>query len=165
MNGFPADRLRPALGFKRLAVPRVGHGAACHCAVDRPERLQKQTWWDFCGRNSCSILRVPWNCGDCGLPPDDIYIVYDFIWSRACAAAPAMSESGHLCILCIEARLGRRLNHFDFNPGVPCNFDREWFGSPLMPSRLMDVPPSHHRNVRYDAHGRRFEIIADGARK
>ena len=116
-DGIPADRLRSALAFKRLAMPTVGHRTACHCAVDRRERLQKETWVDISA--NCCLLHDPWNCRDCGLPPDDIYIVYKYIWSRACAAAPAMSERGHLCIPCIEAWLDRRLTCLDFDPTVP----------------------------------------------
>jgi hypothetical protein len=138
---IPASRLRPVLGFKRLAIPTVRHHTtACHCAVDR-QRLQKETWLDLIEADCC-LLHDPWNCNDCGLPSDDIFIVYGYIWSRACAAAPAMSELGHLCIPCIEARLGRRLNRLDFDPTVPCNYDHKWYASPLMPSRLRDAPPS-----------------------
>ena len=146
---IPADRLRPALGFKRLRVPKADHYAA------RP-RLQKETWYDFIGANSCCVLHGLGNCNDCGVPSDDLFILYDYLWSRACAAAPAMSERGRLCIICVEARLGRRLNHLDFDPVVPCNDERG--ASLLMLSRLRDAPPSPHRNVRYDARGHRFEI-------
>jgi hypothetical protein len=58
-------------------------------------------------------------CLDCGtdtLAVGDYYAVKDDVWSHA------GGDDGMLCVLCLEARLGRRLSTFDF-ADAPVNFN------------------------------------------
>lgn len=65
------------------------------------------------------------SCADCGTDtcPSEMglraeaYMVHDEVW----AAAGMGPKGGHLCIGCIENRLGRRLAATDFRTDVPLN--------------------------------------------
>jgi hypothetical protein len=53
-----------------------------------------------------------WRCADCGIDTDAIdeyYMLHDPIWQQA-----ADDVAGHLCIGCLERRLGRTLTAADF---------------------------------------------------
>jgi hypothetical protein len=80
------------------------------------------------------------SCRDCGLGPwafyeDDVLVhkdfyVHDALWNEVC---PEDDGTDHeyfgkfvLCIGCFEKRLGRELNHEDFNQGRPAtSFDAQ----------------------------------------
>ena len=49
------------------------------------------------------------------------YMLEDSIWQQATRSAPAH----HLCVGCLEERLGRRLIPDDFNLAAPANATRE----------------------------------------
>lgn len=63
-------------------------------------------------------------CIDCGMEtlstepgvPTEHYSVHDHVWQQAGAG-----RRDHLCIGCLEQRLGRRLNRHDFKPDVAVN--------------------------------------------
>jgi hypothetical protein len=54
-----------------------------------------------------------WICADCGLElfGETMYMVHDRLWLSVME-----TDEGHLCPLCLEARLGRRLKARDFGP-------------------------------------------------
>lgn len=68
---------------------------------------------------------LPTRCADCGWQvlssepgvDSEQYMVHDEVW----AAAEMRPDGGHLCIGCLEQRLGRELTWADFIPGVPIN--------------------------------------------
>lgn len=58
------------------------------------------------------LVVCDWRCSDCGIDTDAIdeyYMVHNPIWEQAIEAA-----DGHLCIGCLERRLGRTLSACDF---------------------------------------------------
>lgn len=58
-------------------------------------------------------MREKWKCLDCQVDTGKIgehYMLKDDIWKLV-----NNSKSGMLCIGCLEKRLGRKLNHSDFN--------------------------------------------------
>lgn len=66
----------------------------------------------------------PFNCSDCGANVARLgewYMLRDPVWQQATRSAPAH----HLCVGCLEERLGRRLTSEDFNPAAPANLTRE----------------------------------------
>jgi hypothetical protein len=71
-------------------------------------------------------------CLDCGVDThavDEWYMVRDDVWV---AANP--SQSGILCIGCLEDRLGRRLTRSDF---TPCLGNKDWPKSARLASRML----------------------------
>lgn len=78
--------------------------------------------------------RLP--CRDCGVDTGgagigERYMVHFHLWDDVGAGA------GFLCIGCLEARLGRQLNGWDFLP-CPLNSLPDYFRSPRLQSRLRD---------------------------
>lgn len=145
--------------------PRPAH--QCHCAATprQPSRWRKFRFARW-GNEHNDDTELGWRlirhsgdcCNDCRGDFEG-FMVFDFVWSQACAAVPGMEdERGYLCILCLERRLGRQLNCTDFND-APMNFEPYRRRSPLLRSRLAAAPPSsRHRNVRYDEEGNRHEF-------
>ncbi len=74
-----------------------------------------------------------WRCRDCGVDTDAIdeyYMVADPVWKQA-----AKGVDGHLCIGCLERRLGRTLHSGDFTDR-PVNTTSQLRRSPRLASRL-----------------------------
>jgi len=74
-----------------------------------------------------------WRCRDCGVDTDSIdeyYMVDDRVWEQA-----AKGLDGHLCIGCLEQRLGRTLHSGDFTDR-PVNSTSRLRRSPRLTSRL-----------------------------
>jgi len=66
----------------------------------------------------------PLYCHDCGANVAALgewYMLEDSIWQQATRNAPTQ----HLCIGCLEERLGRRLTPDDFHLAAPANATRE----------------------------------------
>lgn len=88
-----------------------------------------------CG--GCSTHDGPWpgwQCVDCRVDTDaldEYYMVHDELWE----AAGVPRDGGMLCVGCLEARLGRRLEARDFT-GAPVNDPGEYHMSPRLLSRL-----------------------------
>jgi RNA polymerase sigma-32 factor len=62
-------------------------------------------------------------CRDCGVDTHKIreqYMVHDELWDRARKRAPRRAKKAHLCIGCLEARIGRELTPADFTDAL-CN--------------------------------------------
>ncbi len=54
-----------------------------------------------------------WCCVDCGVntfETDEYYMVHDAVWRSSGLA----QDGGKLCVVCLEARLGRKLTQSDF---------------------------------------------------
>ncbi len=74
-----------------------------------------------------------WRCRDCGVDTDTIdeyYMVAAPVWRQA-----AHDVDGHLCIGCLERRLGRTLRSGDFTD-LPVNSTSQLRRSPRLASRL-----------------------------
>lgn len=64
-----------------------------------------------------SMLRIDWSCADCGVDTDNVdgqgrdeyYMLHRDLWLEI-----NPNDAGHLCIGCVENRLGRRLTRADF---------------------------------------------------
>lgn len=85
-------------------------------------------------------------CKSCGVNTLDIgeyYMVADQVWSEACAGDN--DEQGMLCIGCLEARLDRTLDSWDFT-NCPLNFRNVLNGSMRIVSRLTSA---HHQSDDY----------------
>ncbi len=60
---------------------------------------------------------IDWSCMDCGIDTDNVdgrghdeyYMIRDELWLKI-----NPDRAGHLCIACVERRLGRRLTPVDF---------------------------------------------------
>lgn len=86
-----------------------------------------------------------WRCLDCGVDTDAIdeyYMVLDPIWESATDGG----ADGHLCIECLERRLGRALRASDFS-ALEVNTNSRMPRSPRLADRLRDqdaaqAPPS-----------------------
>ena len=60
------------------------------------------------------MARRRFNCVDCGLDTgraNEHYILRDEVWAET-----GLGKRGMLCVGCVEARLGRRLDRADFAP-------------------------------------------------
>lgn len=78
-----------------------------------------------------------WRCLDCGVDTDAIdeyYMVLDPIWEQATHEPDC---DGHLCIECIERRLGRALQASDFS-ARDINTNTDMPRSPRLTARLQD---------------------------
>lgn len=60
------------------------------------------------------------------------YMVHNEIWEEA-GMSP---DDGHLCIGCLEKRIGRRLQPNDFKPDLPCNDPDDPWNTPRLASRM-----------------------------
>lgn len=77
----------------------------------------------------------PSHCHDCTkevtpIPPQgnwEHFMVHDHLWS----SAGMTSNGGHLCLDCLESRLGRPLTAADLKPDLPINEPHE-FDTPRM---------------------------------
>jgi hypothetical protein len=80
------------------------------------------------------MIEPDWRCRDCGVDTDAIdeyYMVTDPVWDQA-----TLGEiDGHLCIGCLEHRLGRTLHANDFTDR-PVNTTNQLPRSPRLASRL-----------------------------
>lgn len=79
-----------------------------------------------------------WRCRDCGVDTeaiDEYYMVADPVWKQV-----AHEVDGHLCIGCLERRLGRTLHSGDFTDR-PVNSTSQLPRSPRLTSRLCRLPP------------------------
>jgi hypothetical protein len=97
-------------------------------------------------------------CNDCGMEtlsaepgvPTEHYSVDDDVWRQAGAG-----KRDHLCIGCLEKRLGRQLNRHDFMPGVDVNDpdfpETERYAWSWRSDRLKD-------RLRRDATGQRSDL-------
>jgi len=63
-----------------------------------------------------------WSIPSSFTPEDETYIVHDHVW-KAAGMTGEWGE-GALCIRCLEKRLGRQLQPFDFPPDEPFNDPR-----------------------------------------
>lgn len=62
---------------------------------------------------AADLIEPDWCCRDCGVDTDaidDYYMVTDHLWDQATHGG----MDGHLCIGCLEHRLGRTLHADDF---------------------------------------------------
>lgn len=76
-----------------------------------------------------------WACMDCGADTvDEYFMVRHDLWLDAVGA-----RSGKLCLICLETRLGRRLNAADFL-ACPAN-DLDWRKSDRLRERMTTPPP------------------------
>lgn len=80
---------------------------------------------------------VDFDCADCGentLDAAEYYMVHNHLWAASGASRDVM-----LCVGCLEARIGRRLNQRDFT-SAPINSVAFFEMSPRLHSRLMAEP-------------------------
>jgi hypothetical protein len=92
-----------------------------------------------------------WELPCCLAPDSEQYIVHDHVWKKAGMKEWSdRGESGVLCIGCLEKRLGRKLEPFDFGehvfndpnlPGTLRRFDRLTGGKALRGLRDLPEPP------------------------
>ena len=75
-------------------------------------------------------LHMDWSCDDCKVNTQrEYYMVWDGIWEEfGCG-------EGLLCVGCLEARLGRKLDKYDFNK-YPINDVNLWDKSDRLKDRL-----------------------------
>jgi hypothetical protein len=79
------------------------------------------------------VTESDWRCADCGIDTDAIdeyYMVRDDVWGTA-----AGGVDGHLCIECLERRLGRSLHSGDFTDR-PVNTSDRLRRSPRLTARM-----------------------------
>jgi hypothetical protein len=76
------------------------------------------------------ISAIPTYCFDCG-SDDDYYMLRDEVW-----AATGMGRRGHLCIACVEERLGRTLTREDFTDVDVNDLSQAWPRSARLIDRL-----------------------------
>lgn len=79
------------------------------------------------------LVLSDWRCSDCGVDTDAIneyYMVLDDIWDQA-----TRGLDGHLCIECLERRLGRTLRAPDFS-SRDVNTNADMPRSPRLTARL-----------------------------
>lgn len=79
------------------------------------------------------MVESDWRCEDCGVDTDAIdeyYMVVDSVWDEA-----TRGMDGHLCIGCLEIRLGRTLHSADFTDR-PVNTTDQLRRSARLASRL-----------------------------
>jgi hypothetical protein len=94
------------------------------------------TWWrlrEWHDNDRHASSRVRQHCLDCGVDTfaaGEYYKVWPDVWERS----GLHPDDGMLCLGCLEARIGRTLSTFDFEP-VACNF--EWPSSSRLRSRLL----------------------------
>jgi hypothetical protein len=82
------------------------------------------------------MIEPDWCCQDCGVDTDAIdeyYMVTDPLWEQATHGEIA----GHLCIGCLEQRLGRTLHATDFTDYY-VNTTHQLRRSPRLIARLQD---------------------------
>jgi hypothetical protein len=78
-----------------------------------------------------------WRCLDCRIDTDAIseyYMLHDEIWEQI-----QPDKDGHLCIACVEQRLGRELVAADFTD-LPVNTNPTFHRSPRLLDRLSPGP-------------------------
>lgn len=66
-----------------------------------------------------AYMRDRLGCADCGRAHPS-YMLKDSVWAEAIAEEPKRDTAQLLCMSCVEARLGRPLEHGDLDP-VPVN--------------------------------------------
>jgi len=74
-------------------------------------------------------------CGDCGVRTEEIseyFMVTDDLWESYA------NDTRYLCVGCLEIRIGRTLNRWDFTD-CPLNKDNREFGSARLRERLLAV--------------------------
>ncbi|MFC7751853.1 hypothetical protein [Tsukamurella soli] len=91
------------------------------------------------------ILEVSdWRCLDCGIDlrhVDEYYMVRDDLWN---SAVVEFDRHRHLCIGCLESRLGRELTNADFRPGTEHLTRR---ATPRLRDRLGRAAPPDRRSA------------------
>ena len=97
-------------------------------------------------RISWEPVVADWRCLDCSVDTDAIdeyYMVLDTVWESATNG----DADGHLCVECLERRLGRTLRASDFSDRE-VNTNPRMRRSPRLAARLLDqnssqAPPSN----------------------
>lgn len=87
-----------------------------------------------------------YDCHDCGVNTVRIghyYRLVDVVWEAACKNHPSHDEIFMLCIPCVERRLGRELDMYDFTP-MPINALTA-INDPLVAQRILG--PDHDFTV------------------
>lgn len=85
---------------------------------------------------SMSVVPSGFECADCDMDTsEEYYMVHDILWDSITHDRYIM-----LCILCLERRLGRRLNAGDFTDAIVNDLALPWTKSTTLIDRLTSTP-------------------------